>query len=251
MTSLFKSALIVSGIAIGLVGNPFSALAENPDHLKQLRETGQCPGCDLSNTNLRGLTLTEANLQGANLIGANLSGANLIRANLSGANLTGANFTNAILTESNLLGANLVNADLTGVTANRANFQSANLVDTLLTRSNLSNSNFSTANLVGVDFKDAIVTDVIAENANVVNPTGLPENPADRTTNSPNPASTGESGNVEGRPSFKPPNRGVPVRPVGGGTRGGEYEPGAGTGKPTRREGAGTYQRPAPPTAPK
>ena len=82
--------------------------AENPDHVKQLKETGKCPACDLSKANLRaaridqadlsGADLTEADLYMAFLPGANLAGANLYGANLNAADLTGAtdvNFTGA------------------------------------------------------------------------------------------------------------------------------------------------------------
>ncbi|MBF2028568.1 MAG: pentapeptide repeat-containing protein [Oscillatoriales cyanobacterium C42_A2020_001] len=42
----------------------------NPEHVKQLLATKQCPGCDLGGANLRGANLARANLQGAELSGA-------------------------------------------------------------------------------------------------------------------------------------------------------------------------------------
>ena len=39
----------------------------------KLKQTNQCPGCDLSNANLAELDLENANLAGANLAGANLT----------------------------------------------------------------------------------------------------------------------------------------------------------------------------------
>ena len=44
----------------------------NPEDLKKLKETNECPECDLSGANLKG-----ANLQGANLEDADLKEANL------------------------------------------------------------------------------------------------------------------------------------------------------------------------------
>ena len=54
---------------------PLSAGAYDPKHLKQLKETDQCPKCDLEEAYLRGdyleyVTLWKANLKGANLKGA-------------------------------------------------------------------------------------------------------------------------------------------------------------------------------------
>jgi len=57
--------------------------AENPDHVKKLKQTKQCPGCDLSGADLSGLNLRQANLQGADLSGSNLSRSDLTKANLN------------------------------------------------------------------------------------------------------------------------------------------------------------------------
>src|SRR4029079_17173941 len=99
-------------LTLALASVPFQHLgAENLDHVRMLRETGQCPACDLSSANLSGLIspgadlrhadlnyavlykvrLNKANLDGATLKGANLAGANLTGAHLAGANLSGAN----------------------------------------------------------------------------------------------------------------------------------------------------------------
>ncbi len=94
-------------LAIAMVLFGGAAHAENPDHMRQLLRTGDCPGCDLSNAFLNGLDLPNANLQGANLSGARFQNIQLTRANLSEANLSGASFAITTLT-----GANLTNADL-------------------------------------------------------------------------------------------------------------------------------------------
>ena len=59
---------------------PLSVGAFDPEHLKRLKETNECPKCDLSGANLKG-----ANLKGANLEWANLQGANTDYATMKGA----------------------------------------------------------------------------------------------------------------------------------------------------------------------
>lgn len=95
--------------------------AENPEHLKQLRETKQCPKCDLSGVDLSGANLsfavlTGANLSGANLKGANLKNADLSRANLTKADLSYANLNKAYLTNANLHQTKFIGASLTYTT---------------------------------------------------------------------------------------------------------------------------------------
>jgi uncharacterized protein YjbI with pentapeptide repeats len=77
--------------------------AENPEHIKQLRETNRCPGCDLSRVELTGTMVIEADLSGANLQGANLSATDLREVFLEGSNLTQANLS-VDLNNSNLIG---------------------------------------------------------------------------------------------------------------------------------------------------
>jgi len=82
-----------------------AVFAFNPNHMKQLDKTNNCPGCDLSNANLANLDMYGANLTGANLSGANLTDAsfndaNLTDANLKGANLKGTNFAGAKLSNT-------------------------------------------------------------------------------------------------------------------------------------------------------
>ena len=65
-------------VAVTLVAT--SASVFNPVHLKRLKETNECVGCELSNANL-----SNANLRFADLSGANLSGADLGLALINGA----------------------------------------------------------------------------------------------------------------------------------------------------------------------
>ena len=92
--------------------------AENPKHLKQLRETKQCPKCDLSGADLSGADLSFAVLTGANLSGANLNGANLSNADLSRANLTKADLSYANLNKAYLTNANLHQSKFIGASLN-------------------------------------------------------------------------------------------------------------------------------------
>jgi len=96
----------------------------NPEHLKRLRGTKECPNCDL-----RGADLEGANLRDANLYRANLRDANLYRANLRDANLKGANLKGANLKGANLIGANLMSAKLQGANLRDANLYSDKIVE--------------------------------------------------------------------------------------------------------------------------
>ncbi|HEY9819015.1 MAG TPA: pentapeptide repeat-containing protein [Candidatus Obscuribacterales bacterium] len=118
---------LVGAIALGsaLLAIATPAIAQNADHIDQLRRTGRCSSCDLSGADLSGLDLSHAYLVGAFLIGADLSNANLRSANLerailNGANLSGADFTFADLTDASLNGARIeIPAIFTGATLDR------------------------------------------------------------------------------------------------------------------------------------
>lgn len=87
-----------------------------------LKETGNCPQCDLSGANL-----SRFDLSGANLAGVNLSRSKLALANLSDANLQGAD-----LRETNFSGADLGNTDMRGADLTGAVFVGAYMVGALL-----------------------------------------------------------------------------------------------------------------------
>lgn len=67
------------------------------DQVRQLLETRECRGCDLSGANLARLNLEDVNLEDANLVGADLQGARLKNANLQRTNLQRANLEQADL----------------------------------------------------------------------------------------------------------------------------------------------------------
>jgi uncharacterized protein YjbI with pentapeptide repeats len=106
------SALLMGSLLLASMGLAQPSIAANPAQVRQLLQTGECRGCDLTRANLRNANLRDAQLNGANLTGANLSGANLTEADLNsatlrGANLAGANLDDTDFTEANLQGANL------------------------------------------------------------------------------------------------------------------------------------------------
>lgn len=95
-----KRQVLISTIA--LLGLGFAAIAylprlTRPASVRQLLETKQCRGCDLSRADLKYLDLQGVDLEGANLAGANLEGTRLGNANLKRTNLTGANLSYADL----------------------------------------------------------------------------------------------------------------------------------------------------------
>ena len=102
-------------LSVAVLAAPFQSLrAENLEHVKQVRETGQCAACDLSSANLSGLVSPEADLRNADLNYAVLYKARLNKANLNGATLKGANLSGADLTGANLTGADFSGANLRG-----------------------------------------------------------------------------------------------------------------------------------------
>ena len=140
LKTLFATTLLASSLFATV------ARAENADHLAQLQQTNQCPGCDLRNVDLSGMNLERAVLSGANLKAANLSGAMLKDADLSGADLDSAQLQNTNLAGADLRDAILKYADLTG----------ANLSWTKLQRANINFTNLQDANLKGAKWRGAI-----------------------------------------------------------------------------------------------
>jgi uncharacterized protein YjbI with pentapeptide repeats len=104
-------------VGLAILGAMFiapAALAANPNHVRQLLQTGECQGCDLTRANLRNANLRDAKLERANLTGANLTGANLHDADLNDAILRGANLAGADLNDADFSAANLQGANLAG-----------------------------------------------------------------------------------------------------------------------------------------
>lgn len=81
--------------------------AANPDHVRQLLQTNDCPGCDLTDISLKNLDLRGANLTNANLTGAQFFNTQFVQADFAGANLTDVQLFGTDLTGANLQSANL------------------------------------------------------------------------------------------------------------------------------------------------
>lgn len=181
-----------------------SVLAFNPEHLRRLIQSGECPNCDLSNADLSGQNLEGNNFNGANLRGANLSGANLNQADLTGADLTGANLTgaklrqvtlwrsilrdvdlrNADLQRANLVGNDLQGMNLQGINLQGANLEGVNLQGANLMGANLQGASLSSVNLQGANLTGADVRNTRVEDVNTEGAIGL--NPNNSNNNSPN-----------------------------------------------------------------
>ena len=103
MKRILTAAILVVG-ATAFVGAHFA----DPEQVLRLFRTGKCPGCDLQDANLSGLTAMNGDLKGADLRGAKAYKANLRFADLTNANLTGTDFTGADLKKT--IGAQLAGA---------------------------------------------------------------------------------------------------------------------------------------------
>lgn len=120
MRALKRGVFVILGGVMVFCWNSFALAGEKSDanlvqeNRKQLIETHNCPGCDLSGVNLDRVNLTGANLEGANLEQARLRLATLAKANLRNSNLKGAMFGGADLAEADLRGANLKGATFVG-----------------------------------------------------------------------------------------------------------------------------------------
>lgn len=114
-------SVTLGAISFGLIfGLATVVIAANPQQINQLRQTNQCPGCDL-----RSIPLQQASLANADLQRADLRGSNLREANLAGANLSGASLSGASLRQANLAGADLTEANLTGADLTGANLENS------------------------------------------------------------------------------------------------------------------------------
>lgn len=124
-----RSALLLTGLLIGMQAIPEPARAFDERDLDKLRETGSCEGCNLRAADLSGLNLLGANLRGAYMHRANLRGAKLRNADLSNADLSSANLREADLRDANLTGTQLNDSNLAMTNLRGANIRDASLFD--------------------------------------------------------------------------------------------------------------------------
>ncbi|PZO43526.1 MAG: pentapeptide repeat-containing protein [Pseudanabaena frigida] len=117
---MIKSLFAILGLVGAIASISFTELAvADPNQIRQVLQTKECSGCDLS----------RAKLSFANLRGANLRNANLFSADLKLADLREANLIGAILDKADLRGADLSGADLTGVYMTETNLCGAIMPD--------------------------------------------------------------------------------------------------------------------------
>ncbi len=156
--------------------------AANPAHLQQLLDTNRCPGCDLR----------DAQLEGVSLRGADLSEANLQGANLRNADLRYANFRSANLSEAILIAADL----------EAANFSQANLQEVDIRGANLKDAVVTGANTCGWQRQDARLQGVNLQEAGCIRPTPTPNpvpNPSPNPAPNPVPNPSPETGGLDQR----------------------------------------------------
>ena len=136
----FAAVLLVAPLLLTL-----PTRAEDPDHVQQLLETGQCPECNLIGADLKGANLERAVLTNAQLSGADFRGATLNDAILSGATLRNALFNNADLAGADLSDTVLKGADLSGAKLMNATLNGADMNFTVLTGANLTGATMGRA----------------------------------------------------------------------------------------------------------
>lgn len=142
----------------------------NPEHLKRLLETRNCPKCDLRGADLRWANLRGADLRGADLRNTQLGEANLDESNLEKADLRGAEFVNSVPFRRRYEGSHgsriMEGNSFRPATIRNANMRSANLSGTNLSDVKMREADLSNANLervrilpftdlTGVSFKGA------------------------------------------------------------------------------------------------
>ncbi len=137
------------------------AKAYSPQDLEQLKATGVCPRCDLSDAPLNELNLSfvGANLRDANLNRANMSQVNLERADLSGANLEIADLSRATLIDASLTGVNLKSANLENADLSRAGLIAVNLEGANLRGATMHFTNFRGAKFRLTTMPNGVVTE--------------------------------------------------------------------------------------------
>jgi uncharacterized protein YjbI with pentapeptide repeats len=148
-----KISMVLAAIAFPCVAG--GAWAFDEAQLKQLTETKQCNGCDLSeadlaNLDLEGAQLVGANLNAANLANANLRGANLTKASIVEANLANTNLRQTTLRETTFVYSNLAQVTMQGATLYGTDFQGANLNGLNLSDAKIEHTSFTNANLAGL-----------------------------------------------------------------------------------------------------
>ena len=135
--------------------------------VSQLEDTGDCPGCNLNRTSLRGERFAAADLTEANFHNADLRAIDLREAVLRRAQLAGADLSDADLAGADLSGANLENADLRGADLRRANLSRAALAGADLRNINWGERDFERAIADEIPFLAEILREAILQESEI------------------------------------------------------------------------------------
>ncbi len=145
-------------VLLTTLGISSQASAFNAQDLEQLKATGSCPRCDLSDANLERTSLKKANLRDANLSKAALSQADLSGADLTGANLESATLNSAILSTTSFTGANLKSTSFENADLSYAGFMGSDLEGANLKGVRIKFTNFRGAHFRLTTMPTGIVT---------------------------------------------------------------------------------------------
>ena len=142
--SILKVAAILCTMQIAA-----ATFAYDGFHYSKLKESRNCPKCDLQVANLENLELNESDMSGAVCTAATFENSSLLGVDFEGAILIAGNFRKAYLEEGNFKLAKLQDADLSGTHLVNANFRHANLMG----------ANLDGAIVIGADFEGAVWLD--------------------------------------------------------------------------------------------
>lgn len=118
-------AALLAAVVLG--AGPAPALAQNAGQIASARGGASCPGCNLFQADLTGLSAPGRSYARARLRQSDLSLTIMTRANFSGADLRDVNAYGGLFSSANFSGANLTNASFVGAHLDGANFAGATL----------------------------------------------------------------------------------------------------------------------------
>lgn len=125
MTPIARLAALA--LSVAAVASAPPAVAQNASQIARVRGGASCPGCNLFQADLSGLTLRGLNLSRARLRQADLSTVVMNRVSFAGGDLRDVNAYGGVFGGASFARANLTNASFVGAFLEGANFAGANL----------------------------------------------------------------------------------------------------------------------------